>query len=55
MGGRFRNICVKRGVMGTSSTPLIVNIDTFDNDYEITVAKNSKGELKVYCEADLIA
>ena len=47
------NICISAS--GTSSSYNFINIDTIDADYEIQVAKNSKGEIKIYCEADLIA
>ena len=49
------NRIVVNNVNGSSATPCIINIDTLHQDYEIKVAKNSKGEIKVYCEADLIA
>ena len=51
----LKNINVNRGVSGTSSAYNFINIDTLNADYEIQVAKNSKGEIKIYCEADLIA
>lgn len=51
----LRNINVNRGVSGTSSNYNFINITTLNADYEIQVTKNSKGELKIYCEADLIA
>ena len=50
------NVNINRGVKGTSdSNKKVVTIDTLNAPYEIKVANNSKGELKVYCEADLIA
>lgn len=50
------NVNINRGVKGTStSDKKIVNIETLNAPYEIQVAKNSKGEIKIYCEADLIA
>ena len=52
---RLKNININRGVSGTSSAYNHINIDTLNVDYEIQVAKNSKGEIKIYCEADLIA
>lgn len=51
----LRNINIYVSVSGTSSSYNFINIDTVDADYEIQVAKNSKGEIKIYCEADLIA
>lgn len=32
-----------------------ININPLGQNYEIKISKNSKGEIKVYCEADLIA
>jgi hypothetical protein len=53
---KLQNIHVSRGVCGHSTDlPNVINIDMLNTDYEITVAKNSKGEIKIYCEADLIA
>ena len=52
----LKNIHIRRGVKGTSSSNLLrVEITNYDSDYETIVARNSKGELKIYCEADLIA
>ena len=51
----LNNININRGVSGTYNSYNIININTLNQDYEIQVAKNSKGEIKVYCEADLIA
>ena len=34
--------------------PEVIKIDTVGQDYEIKIARNSKGEVKIYCEADLI-
>ena len=51
----LKNINVNRGVVGKSSSFNMININTLNQDYEIQVAKNSKGEIKIYCEADLIA
>lgn len=50
---QLQNYSVARGVQGTSSNYL--NIDGVRNlSYETKVAKNSSGELKIYCEADLV-
>lgn len=54
----LKNFVVKSGVMGTDSAKLAIVIDTANfplgSDYQWTIAKNSKGEIKQYCEADLI-
>jgi hypothetical protein len=41
-------------VLGKSSAYNFINIVDTNAAYEIKVAKNSKGDIKVYCEADLI-
>ena len=56
----LKNININRGVVGTyrsNNTVNInnININTLNQNYEIQVAKNSKGQIKIYCEADLIA
>ena len=51
----LKNININRGVSGTATNYNFINIDTLNAGYEIQVAKNSKGEIKIYCEADLIA
>ena len=51
----LKNINITKGVAGTYNSYNMINIDVLNQDYEIQVAKNSKGEIKVYCEADLIA
>lgn len=44
---------ILNGVKGTSSdTPLIINLE--DRTYETKVGLNSNGELKQWCEADLV-
>ena len=49
----LQNYNFSQGVQGTSSNYL--NIDGVRNlSYETKVAKNSSGELKIYCEADLV-
>lgn len=51
----LQNINVNKGVCGISETSLnFVEIESYAN-YEIQVAKNTKGDIKIYCEADLIA
>jgi hypothetical protein len=54
--GCFCNLHIVRGVCGSDDEPNYINIAVSENaTYEIKVAKNSNGEIKVYCEADLIA
>ena len=51
---QLQNYNFARGIQGTSSNYLI--IDGVRNlSYETKVAKNSSGELKIYCEADLVS
>lgn len=45
----MKNIFVAKGVRDS-----VVNIPYLNAEYEVKVAKNSAGEIKVYCEADLI-
>lgn len=52
---QLKNINVIGEVRGTSSSYESINITDLNASYEIKVAKNSKGEIKIYCEADLIA
>ena len=52
---QLQNININRGVSGTFSKYNTVSIDTLNANYEIQVAKNSSGAIKIYCEADLIA
>ena len=51
----LKNINVNRGIRGTVNSYNMINIDVLNQDYEVQVGKNSKGGIKVYCEADLIA
>lgn len=51
---KLQNMNVVRGVSGTSSAYNFINMVDINTDYEIKVAKNSSGEIKIYCEADLI-
>ena len=51
---KVQNYTFAQGLQGTSSTYLTVN-GVRNRSYETKVAKNSAGELKIYCEADLIA
>ena len=50
----LKNININSGIVGTSSSYNMININTLNQDYKIQIAKNSNGELKIYCEADLI-
>lgn len=34
---------------------ITIQLEVSDNEYEWKIMKNSKGEIKQYCEADLIA
>ncbi len=53
----LKNFKIKSGT-STPESGMEIVIDTADfplnSDYEWTIAKNSKGEIKQYCEADLI-
>ena len=51
---KLKNVNINRGVSSTGSSFNTINIDVLNQDYEIQVAKNSNGEIKIYCEADLI-
>ena len=48
---KMKNIHITRGV---KSSVIYIPSDALNSDCEIKVAKNSKGEIKIYCEADLI-
>lgn len=54
----FKNFVVRSGITGTYSNRISIVVDSsqFPNnsDYEWIIAKNSSGEIKQYCEADLI-
>ena len=50
---QVQNYNFAQGVQGTSKTYLTID-GVRGRDYETKVAKNSSGELKIYCEADLI-
>lgn len=50
----LNNINVNRGVIGKRNSYNIINITTLNQNYELQVANNSQGEIKIYCEADLI-
>jgi hypothetical protein len=44
---------ITSGISGKSSDPLIITGET-DRNFETKVARNSSGEIKIYCEADLV-
>ena len=50
---KVQNYKFAQGLQGTSSTYLTID-GVRNRAYETKVAKNSNGELKIYCEADLI-
>ena len=51
---QVQNYNFAQGLQGTSNAYLTID-GVRSRDYETKVAKNSSGELKIYCEADLIA
>ena len=51
---KLQNVTVCQGMGGTSSNYSIVEIPTLNTNYQTKVAKNTNGDIKVYCEADLI-
>lgn len=51
---RVEYISIQKGVSGTSDTYNEITLPV-NSICEIKVAKNSSGEIKIYCEADLIA
>lgn len=51
--GYVSYVYISSELSGTSESPLVLDIE-FNKTYETKVAYNSKGELKIYCEADLI-
>jgi hypothetical protein len=59
--GVVQNIVVSKGVKGNelnepggSILLLPIEIPVTDNEYELKIARNSYGDIKMYCEADLI-
>lgn len=52
--GSVQNITVCQGVQGSHNNPLEINIPMVNQDFQLKVAFNSTGDLKIYCEADLI-
>ena len=55
--GVLKNLVITNGVGGSSGSinKIIIPDNLLDIDYEIKIAKNSSGEIKMYCEADLIS
>ena len=53
--GVLKNLVITNGVGGSSESinEIIIPDNLLDVDYEIKIAKNSSGEIKIYCEADL--
>ena len=54
---QLKNFVVKAGVKSaTDKLAIVIDEASFPlgSDYEWIIAKNSKGEIKQYCEADLI-
>ena len=51
---QVQNYNFAQGLQGTANAYLTID-GVRNRDYETKVAKNSSGELKIYCEADLIA
>lgn len=52
---RIQNVHVLKGVCGTSTSYNSIRIPYLNAEYEVKVAKNSAGEINVYCEEDRIA
>ena len=52
----IKNITVTKGVNGNfgSNGLLTLEIPVTNNEYELKIARNSNGDIKMYCEADLI-
>ena len=57
-GTPLKNFKVKAGIQGAFKNKLAIVIDAssfpLNSDYEWTIAKNSSGAIKQYCEANLI-
>ena len=57
---KIQNLNISQGLGSTeiddngNSIPEVLYLTVFSQDYEIKIARNSKGEVKIYCEADLI-
>ena len=58
-GSTIKNITVSKNVRSLDfdndgKLPLVIEIPVTNNEYELKIAKNSQGDIKIYCEADLI-
>ena len=57
---KIQNLNISQGLGSTeidddgNSIPEVIRLTVVSQDYEIKIARNSKGEVKIYCEADLI-
>ena len=57
---KIQNLNISQGLGSTeidddgNSIPEVIHLTVVSQDYEIKIARNSKGEVKIYCEADLI-
>ena len=56
---KVKDFIIKNGVSGVDSNnrlDIIIDNEKFplNANYELTIARNSKGEIVQYCEADLI-
>lgn len=51
---RLRNVYIAQGIKGTYSNPVRISIPGRNLEYETKVAKDSHGDLQIYCEADLV-
>jgi hypothetical protein len=56
---KVQNITVTKGVKSIETkdgkiVPLLLEIPVTNNEYELKIACNSNGDIKMYCEADLI-
>ena len=57
---KVQNITVTKGVKSIETNddgytiPLLLEIPVTNNEYELKIARNIKGDIKMYCEADLI-
>ena len=58
---KVQNITVTKGVKPIDTegyniyyAPLLLEIPVTNNEYELKIARNIKGDIKIYCEADLI-
>ena len=57
---KVQNITVTKGVKSIKTNydgfniPLLLEIPVTNNEYELKIARNIKGDIKIYCEADLI-